>query len=84
MPHTSARALAQTASPRKGTISQYFATSNCPICDEQTKQPICHKCMREPQMVCVTLNDNISCWERLQDHLNKVTFRGKDEVGICW
>ena len=75
MPHTGARAIAQAALPqdaKKGTISQYFATSNCPICDQQTKQPICHRCMRDTQMVCVTLNDKITRWERLQQHLDKV------------
>lgn len=59
----------------QGTISQYFATSNCPICDSQTKQPVCHNCMNNPQLVCVTLNERISHWERAHKHLQQVAWQ---------
>ncbi|XP_050394966.2 DNA polymerase zeta catalytic subunit [Patella vulgata] len=59
---------------KKGTISQYFATSNCRVCDEQTKQAICRKCMKEPQMVTVVLSDRIRQWERIHHRLSQVCY----------
>ncbi|XP_071115137.1 uncharacterized protein [Haliotis cracherodii] len=59
---------------KKGTISQYFSVSNCPVCDEQTKQPICATCMRNPQMVAVTLMDKIRRWESVHDRLAEVCY----------
>ncbi|KAH3835832.1 hypothetical protein DPMN_109198 [Dreissena polymorpha] len=68
---------------KKGTISQYFATSNCPICDGQTKQSICRNCLNDPQMVCVTLNDRINKWECVYSNVMKVcgTCTGTSEPG---
>uniref|UniRef100_A0A8C9EZZ4 DNA polymerase zeta catalytic subunit n=1 Tax=Pavo cristatus TaxID=9049 RepID=A0A8C9EZZ4_PAVCR len=34
---------------RKGTISQYFTTLHCPVCDELTQYGICTKCRSQPQ-----------------------------------
>ncbi|KAK6169216.1 hypothetical protein SNE40_020308 [Patella caerulea] len=59
---------------KKGTISQYFATSNCRVCDEQTKQAICRKCMKDPQMVTVVLSDRIRQWERIHHRLSQVCY----------
>ncbi|XP_005990940.1 DNA polymerase zeta catalytic subunit isoform X2 [Latimeria chalumnae] len=57
---------------RKGTISQYFTTLHCPVCDELTQHGICSKCRSQPQQVAVILNQEIREWERKQDQLLKI------------
>ncbi|XP_039981481.1 DNA polymerase zeta catalytic subunit isoform X2 [Xiphias gladius] len=57
---------------RKGTISQYFTTLHCPVCDELTQLGVCSRCRAEPQRVVVTLYQDIRRWESQQDQLLKV------------
>ncbi|KAJ8008958.1 hypothetical protein DPEC_G00083820 [Dallia pectoralis] len=57
---------------RKGTISQYFTTLHCPVCDELTQLGVCAGCRAEPQRVAVTLYQDMSLWERQQDLLLKI------------
>ncbi|XP_044147686.1 DNA polymerase zeta catalytic subunit [Bufo gargarizans] len=65
---------------RKGTISQYFTTLHCPICDELTQHGICSKCRSEPQHVVVILNQEIRELEYRQDQLVKLC---KNCTGCC-
>ncbi|CAJ1077657.1 LOW QUALITY PROTEIN: DNA polymerase zeta catalytic subunit [Xyrichtys novacula] len=57
---------------RKGTISQYFTTLHCPVCDELTQLGVCSWCRAEPQKVAVTLYQDMRQWERQQDQLLKI------------
>ncbi|KAK2890528.1 DNA polymerase zeta catalytic subunit isoform X2 [Channa argus] len=57
---------------RKGTISQYFTTLHCPVCDELTQLGVCSRCRAEPQRVTVTLYQNMRQWESQQDQLLKI------------
>uniref|UniRef100_A0A8C8SKD4 DNA polymerase zeta catalytic subunit n=1 Tax=Pelusios castaneus TaxID=367368 RepID=A0A8C8SKD4_9SAUR len=57
---------------RKGTISQYFTTLHCPVCDELTQHGICSKCRSQPQHVAVILNQEIRELERKQEQLVKI------------
>ncbi|XP_060094185.1 DNA polymerase zeta catalytic subunit [Heteronotia binoei] len=57
---------------RKGTISQYFSTLHCPVCDELTQHGICSKCRSQPQHVVVILNQEIRELERKHEHLTKI------------
>ncbi|XP_050171813.1 DNA polymerase zeta catalytic subunit isoform X2 [Myiozetetes cayanensis] len=57
---------------RKGTISQYFTTLHCPVCDELTQYGICNKCRSQPQHVAVILNQEIRELERKQEQLVKI------------
>ncbi|GCC38166.1 hypothetical protein chiPu_0016678 [Chiloscyllium punctatum] len=57
---------------RKGTISQYFTTLHCPVCDELTQLGICSKCRSNPQQVAVILHREIQEWEWKQSQLLKI------------
>lgn len=57
---------------RKGTISQYFTTLHCPVCDELTQLGVCSRCRADPQLVAVTLYRDMRQWESQQDQLLKV------------
>ncbi|XP_072356139.1 DNA polymerase zeta catalytic subunit [Scyliorhinus torazame] len=57
---------------RKGTISQYFTTLHCPVCDELTQLGICNKCRSNPQQVAVILHQEIREWEWKQARLLKI------------
>lgn len=57
---------------RKGTISQYFTTLHCPVCDELTQLGVCARCRAWPQRVAVTLQQDIRQREREQDRLLEV------------
>ncbi|XP_018415790.1 PREDICTED: DNA polymerase zeta catalytic subunit [Nanorana parkeri] len=65
---------------RKGTISQYFTTLHCPVCDELTQHGICSKCRSQPQHVAVLLNQEIRELEYRQDQLVKLC---KNCTGCC-
>nr|CAI5846392.1 unnamed protein product [Callosobruchus analis] len=49
---------------KKSTISQYFSTSNCVACGEQTKVGICDKCTSKPQRTVVSLMEKMRNWEQ--------------------
>ncbi|XP_076024079.1 DNA polymerase zeta catalytic subunit isoform X1 [Genypterus blacodes] len=57
---------------RKGTISQYFTTLHCPVCDELTQLGVCARCRSEPQRVAVTLHQDLRQWESQQEQLLKI------------
>ncbi|XP_041662079.1 DNA polymerase zeta catalytic subunit isoform X2 [Cheilinus undulatus] len=57
---------------RKGTISQYFTTLHCPVCDDLTQLGVCSRCRAEPQRVAVTLYQDMRQWESQQDQLLKI------------
>ncbi|XP_041420560.1 DNA polymerase zeta catalytic subunit isoform X2 [Xenopus laevis] len=57
---------------RKGTISQYFTTLHCPVCDELTQHGVCSKCRSQPQHVVVILNQEIRELEHKQEQLAKL------------
>lgn len=57
---------------RKGTISQYFTTLHCPVCDGLTQHGICSQCRSQPQHVAVILNQEIRELERQQEQLVKI------------
>ncbi|KAM8831537.1 DNA polymerase zeta catalytic subunit isoform 2-T2 [Spinachia spinachia] len=57
---------------RKGTISQYFTTLHCPVCDELTQLGVCSQCRNAPQRVAVTLYQDIRLWESQQEQLLKI------------
>lgn len=64
----------------QGTISQYFVTSDCLVCERQTKQPVCSVCQLDPQLVAVTLASRSAAWEAVHDHLAQV---GCSEAFTC-
>ncbi|XP_077075913.1 DNA polymerase zeta catalytic subunit [Siphateles boraxobius] len=57
---------------RKGTISQYFTTLHCPVCDDLTQLGVCERCRAEPQRVAVHLHQDLRLWESQQEQLLKV------------
>ncbi|XP_059212566.1 DNA polymerase zeta catalytic subunit [Centropristis striata] len=57
---------------RKGTISQFFTTLHCPVCDQLTQLGVCSGCRSEPQRVAVTLYQDMRHWESQQDQLLKI------------
>ncbi|XP_077366154.1 DNA polymerase zeta catalytic subunit isoform X2 [Festucalex cinctus] len=57
---------------RKGTISQYFSTLHCPVCDQLTQLGVCSRCRASPQRVAVTLQQDVRQREREQEQLLKI------------
>ncbi|KAK2182754.1 hypothetical protein NP493_337g00017 [Ridgeia piscesae] len=44
---------------KKGTISQYFTSLSCPVCEELTNHGMCDKCRSDPQRKAVVLSSRI-------------------------
>ncbi|XP_055088091.1 DNA polymerase zeta catalytic subunit isoform X2 [Periophthalmus magnuspinnatus] len=57
---------------RKGTISQYFTTLHCPVCDQLTQLGVCSSCRSQPQRVAVTLWSDVRDCESRQDGLLQI------------
>ncbi|GFS12492.1 DNA polymerase zeta catalytic subunit-like [Elysia marginata] len=70
-------------SVKQGTISQFFATTDCPVCDVQTKKPVCEKCAADPQLVTWTVMTRLRTWERTYSRLMQVciTCQGTQDAG---
>jgi hypothetical protein len=72
--------------PKKSTISQYFVTMNCTVCDELTNSGICLSCQQQPQRVAVVLANKIRLWERTYTNITKVCladlYEGHDTVEV--
>ncbi|KAI0225627.1 DNA polymerase zeta catalytic subunit [Lamellibrachia satsuma] len=49
---------------KKGTISQYFTSLSCPVCEEVTNHGMCDRCRRDPQRRAVVLSNRIRHAER--------------------
>ncbi|XP_041109581.1 DNA polymerase zeta catalytic subunit-like [Polyodon spathula] len=56
----------------KGTISRYFTTLHCPVCDELTQLGICSRCRSQPQHVGLILLQEIRDWEHRQAQLLQI------------
>ncbi|XP_012939593.1 uncharacterized protein LOC101853172 isoform X2 [Aplysia californica] len=56
--------MGAAAATKQGTISQFFATTNCPVCDSQTKTAVCSDCRKDPQLVVSTLTHRLQEWDR--------------------
>lgn len=54
---------------RKGTISQYFTTLHCPVCEQLTQLGVCSSCRSQPQRVAVTLCSDLRDSESQHDGL---------------
>ena len=61
---------------RRGTISQYFTSLHCPVCQQLTQLGVCSACRADPQRVAVTLNQDVRRWEAQQDQLLQVRLGG--------
>ncbi|KAM5256763.1 DNA polymerase zeta catalytic subunit [Ctenodactylus gundi] len=57
---------------RRGTISQYFTTLHCPVCDGLTQHGVCSQCRSQPQHVVVILSQELRELERRQERLMKI------------
>jgi len=57
---------------KKSTISQYFATMNCAVCNQLTNAGVCSSCQQEPQKVAVVLANKMRMWERTYTNITKV------------
>ncbi|CAG5122155.1 unnamed protein product, partial [Candidula unifasciata] len=64
--------MGPTVSNKQGTISQFFATNNCPVCDAQTKLLVCEQCCKDPQLVMFMLTSRIQDWEKTYCKLTQV------------
>ncbi|KAL8581748.1 hypothetical protein ACOMHN_043166 [Nucella lapillus] len=69
-PHVAPAATAQHS--KQGTISQYFVTSDCLVCERQTKEAVCASCRQDPQLVTLTLASRSASYEALQHRLAQV------------
>ncbi|XP_022248567.1 DNA polymerase zeta catalytic subunit-like isoform X1 [Limulus polyphemus] len=74
MPRTNKTVLSSEFHPhhKKGTLSQYFTTLACPVCEEETTLGLCIKCRNNAQSSVFILNDKIRKMERAVSHLEKI------------
>lgn len=61
-----------SANNKKGTISQYFASLNCAVCDRKTQSGLCEECRANPQTTITSLMKRVQQWDRARVQLNKI------------
>ncbi|XP_022788883.1 DNA polymerase zeta catalytic subunit-like isoform X1 [Stylophora pistillata] len=59
---------------KKGTISQYFSTMACPVCQDLTPTDLCAKCRGMPRRSAVILITRMRGWERTYHHLAEICY----------
>jgi len=62
--------IQETFHQKKGTISHYFQSTICQICEEKTFQGLCLSCMHLPQHTSLVLTGRIQNAQRKFQHLN--------------
>ncbi|KAG5883184.1 hypothetical protein JTB14_018200 [Gonioctena quinquepunctata] len=73
MPRKVTQYLSSSVSPKKkSTISQYFSTTTCASCGDQTQLGICQNCCNSPQTTVITLMEKMRTWQRNYQYLNLV------------
>lgn len=57
---------------RKQTLSQYFFSQNCILCNKLSQHGFCEQCQKNPQYLIVQLNHLLSKWTKKQNDLEMV------------
>lgn len=58
---------------KKSTISQYFSTTSCACCSNQTREGLCEACFNNRQTSMVILQNKVKSWEQSYDEIKKVS-----------
>jgi len=66
------RELEGNSGNKKGTISHYFTSSHCPVCEQLTSQRICESCRKNQQETITTLSARVAHTERRYTHLKQL------------
>ncbi|CAG9858268.1 unnamed protein product [Phyllotreta striolata] len=73
MPRRKTQFFANSITPKKKTtISQYFSTSCCVSCEEQTQTGICQNCVSKPQETVYVLMEKLRMWEMSYHNIIKI------------
>ncbi|XP_022100801.1 uncharacterized protein LOC110984687 isoform X2 [Acanthaster planci] len=70
---------------KKGTISQYFASLNCVVCEKVTKETLCSDCKAKGQVTATALMSQVQQWQLVQQGMAKIcasccNFRDQDSA----
>lgn len=60
---------------RKQTLSQYFFSQNCILCNNLSQQGFCKQCEKNPQYLITQLNNLLSKWTKKQHDLKMVKIK---------
>uniref|UniRef100_A0A2H8TGZ7 DNA polymerase n=1 Tax=Melanaphis sacchari TaxID=742174 RepID=A0A2H8TGZ7_9HEMI len=64
--------ITTTTINRKQTLSQYFFSQNCILCNKLSQHGFCEQCQQNPQYLIVQLNHLLSKWTKKQDDLKTI------------
>ncbi|XP_015179336.1 PREDICTED: DNA polymerase zeta catalytic subunit isoform X3 [Polistes dominula] len=59
---------------QKSTICQFFNTTECNICGEQSTNEICSECMAQPDKTILTIYEKIRWFERTYQQFNEICY----------
>lgn len=60
---------------RKQTLSQYFFSTNCILCNKLSQNGFCGQCEQNPQYIVTQLNHLLSKWTKKQHDLTTVIIK---------
>ena len=75
-----------TTGKQKTSISRFFTTLHCPVCEQLTQQGLCRSCRENPQKAVVILATRVGNWERKYSQISEVCFQccgTRDEKTTC-
>ncbi|XP_046849330.1 uncharacterized protein LOC124442867 isoform X2 [Xenia sp. Carnegie-2017] len=74
------------ARKQKRSISRFFTTLHCPVCEQLTQHGLCQSCRSNPQKSVFILASRVGNWERKYSHLKEICFQccgARDEQLSC-
>lgn len=72
MPRKQFQYLPKTSPTKKSTISQFFMTTSCTVCGQQSQNGICNNCIVQPQTSVTIMHEKIRVWEQRSTEINLV------------
>ncbi|XP_046849339.1 DNA polymerase zeta catalytic subunit-like isoform X2 [Xenia sp. Carnegie-2017] len=74
------------ARKQKRSISRFFTTLHCPVCEQLTQHGLCQSYRSNPQKSVFILASRVGNWERKYSHLKEICFQccgARDEQLSC-
>lgn len=83
MPRKQFQYLPVSSPMKKSTISQFFLTTCCAVCGQQSQNGMCTSCVEQPQVSTVILHEKVRIWEQHYVEINLVSFL-KDLIWVIY
>lgn len=73
MPRKQYQYLPKSSPTKKATISQFFMTTSCAVCGQQSQNGVCDNCISQSQTAVSIMFEKVRVWEQHSNEINLVS-----------